>query len=90
MPSIISATQTVAIQGRQILDAAMVANELIDAIRKHGFPWIILKLDLEKAFDNINWEFLEFLLRRMGLWCDPDQLDSKIYLYSSFLCARQW
>ncbi|XP_019237633.1 PREDICTED: uncharacterized protein LOC109217815 [Nicotiana attenuata] len=42
------------VEGRQILDAALVANELVDSRRKNKEPDLLCKLDLEKAFDHVN------------------------------------
>ena len=57
MDSIISPFQSAFIEGRQILDPILIANEAIEdyrAKRKRGW---ILKLDLEKAFDRVDWSF---------------------------------
>nr|XP_016510137.1 PREDICTED: uncharacterized protein LOC107827506 [Nicotiana tabacum] len=54
------------VEGRQILDAALVANELVDSRRKNRDLSLLCKLDLEKAFDHVNWEFLDFIMMRMG------------------------
>nr|XP_016433471.1 PREDICTED: uncharacterized protein LOC107759971 [Nicotiana tabacum] len=62
----ISSSQNAFVEGRQILDAALVANELVDSRRKNREADLLCKLDLEKAFDHINWEFLDFIMIWMG------------------------
>ena len=49
----------------------MIANELIDDWSSSQKSGIVLKLDLEKAFDMVDWEFLDTVLRIKGfgsLW----------------------
>ncbi|RVW98823.1 LINE-1 reverse transcriptase-like [Vitis vinifera] len=51
---------------RQILDASLIANEVIDSWQKRKEKGFICKLDIEKAYDNINWQFLLKTLHKMG------------------------
>uniref|UniRef100_A0A803Q947 Reverse transcriptase domain-containing protein n=1 Tax=Cannabis sativa TaxID=3483 RepID=A0A803Q947_CANSA len=50
---------------RVIFDNILIAQEVVHAIntRKHGKSgWAALKLDMAKAFDRVNWHYLESVM----------------------------
>lgn len=54
------------VKDRQITDAILIANELVDHWQNHKKKGIIVKLDIEKAFDKISWNFLLGMLKLKG------------------------
>ena len=69
------------ILGRKILDSIFIANERLDSRWRKGIPEVLCKLDLEKAYDPLNWDFffigksrgsefiLAFWLFSFEYWC---------------------
>ena len=66
MNILVNSTQNAFVEGRQILDASLIANEVIDSMLKKKKKGVLCKLDIEKAYDKINWNFLTAVFGKMG------------------------
>ena len=58
LAKVISKTQNAFVEGRQILDAVLIANKVINSILKRNGGAILCKLDIEKVYDHVEWSFL--------------------------------
>ena len=65
MDRVVNKAQNAFVEGKQILDTSLIANEVIDSmVRKE--KGILCKHDVEKAYDKLNWKFLLLVLKDMG------------------------
>ncbi|RVX21544.1 putative ribonuclease H protein [Vitis vinifera] len=62
----IHSSQGAFVQGRQILDAVLIANEIVDEKKRSGEEGVVFKIDFEKAYDHVNWDFLDHVLEKKG------------------------
>ena len=66
LKEVLAETQGAFVAGRQILDVVLVANEIVEEYRKRGKPGVVFKIDFEKAYDCVEWGFLDFVLQKKG------------------------
>ena len=66
MPSIIDGRQSAFIEGRHLLHGVLVANEVVEEAKRKQMPCLVFKVDYEKAYDSVSWNFLFYMMRRMG------------------------
>jgi len=66
--NIIGPFQSSFLPGRGTSDNSIVLQEIFHYMRrsKKKKGYVAFKLDLEKAFDNVNWDFLNFCLQDFG------------------------
>ena len=60
----ISDHQMAFVKERQITDAILIANEAIDYWKVKKTRGFVIKLDIAKAFDKINWSFIDYMLMK--------------------------
>jgi len=71
MSSVISETQSAFIHGRQILDGILISNEIVEDAKRLKKDLLLFKVDFEKAFDSIDWSYLDAVMKKMNfptLW----------------------
>ncbi|GKV32708.1 hypothetical protein SLEP1_g41295 [Rubroshorea leprosula] len=66
MPEIISDTQSAFLGGRQPVDSVLVLNEVVDEVKKMKRQAFVFKADFEKAYDCVDWEFLDWMMGSFG------------------------
>jgi hypothetical protein len=69
--SVISESQTAFVKDRQILDGILIANEVMDEARKTKKELLLFKVDFEKAYDSVDWGYLDAVMGKMAfppLW----------------------
>ncbi|XP_075665344.1 uncharacterized protein LOC142635008 [Castanea sativa] len=88
MPTLVSPSKTVFIFGIQGTNNVIIAQELVYTLeRKKGKArFMILKIDLEKTYDRLEWSFVRSMLVSLGFHSDTvDLILSCISSTSAFL-----
>ncbi|GJT56130.1 RNA-directed DNA polymerase, eukaryota [Tanacetum coccineum] len=70
---IVNEVQSAFIAERQILDGPFILNEVLQWCKLKKKQSLIFKVDFEKAFDSIRWDFLDDILKKFGFgdkWCN--------------------
>ena len=68
MDSIITPYQNAVFQGRNITNNILVAHVILDILRKKKGRkncFSVLQIDMSKAYDRLNWNFLKVVLIAM-------------------------
>ena len=63
---VVSPSQNTFVEGRQIFDATLISNEVVDSMLRRNDGGLFYKLDIEKAYDHLSWEFMLEVMRRMS------------------------
>nr|KAJ0221381.1 hypothetical protein LSAT_V11C200050580 [Lactuca sativa] len=64
---LVSDNQSAFIPGRSILDNILLSQELVKGYHiDRGFARCAMKVDIQKAYDTVNWNFLQSILKEFG------------------------
>ncbi|GJY48884.1 RNA-directed DNA polymerase, eukaryota, reverse transcriptase zinc-binding domain protein [Tanacetum coccineum] len=69
---IVNDVQSTFVANRQILDGPFILNELFQWCMKKKNQTMIFKVDFEKAYDSVRWDYLDDILKKFGFgdkWC---------------------
>ena len=43
----------------------VVANEVVEEAKRRNKSCLVFKVDYEKAYDSVSWDFLSYMMKRM-------------------------
>lgn len=64
--SVVNEVQFAYVEGRNILDGPLIVNEVCAWAKKSARKVLLFKVDFDKAFDSVNWGYLDSVLMQMG------------------------
>jgi hypothetical protein len=67
LPSVIHVDQTCSVPGRSIRDNCRLLQDVVDFCNLQDIPAALVSLDQAKAFDRVDWKFLDRILCRLNL-----------------------
>jgi mannosylglycoprotein endo-beta-mannosidase len=51
---------------RNILEGVLILHEVVHELKKTNGKGLILKIDFEKTYDKVRWDFLEKVMQGKG------------------------
>ena len=79
LPTIISANQTGYVKGRYIGESIRIITDMMSFTKKKNIPGLAVFLDFEKAFDSIEWCYLQKCLEAFNFGPQLRQWISVLY-----------
>ena len=67
VPSLITSQQTAYVQNRYIIEAGRLIFDILDICDKLSIDGYLVTVDIEKALDSLDYEFLLVILKKNWL-----------------------
>jgi len=70
---VIRPSQTTFLPGRNIMEGAVILHETLHELHKKKQNVMVFKIDFEKAYNKVRWDFMQQVLRMKGFyptWCN--------------------
>ncbi|XP_058784527.1 uncharacterized protein LOC131659337 [Vicia villosa] len=64
--NLVSTNLAAFVPGRNMMDGVLLVNEILDWSRRKKRSCLLLKVDFEKAYDSVSWQYLRETLMQMG------------------------
>ena len=64
LPNLINKDQVGYVQGRNILENIRTLQDIVTYTKEQNMPGMLICIDFEKAFDSVEWNFLDAMLRK--------------------------
>lgn len=79
LPKLISKEHGAFVATKLIHEQTFLAQEIVNSLNHHHGTSILLKLDMSKAYDRVNWQFLEDVMRALCFSC--------LWIHKVMLCV---
>ena len=64
---VIDSKQFAFLKNRGLMDSVVIANECLDEVKRKKEDCIVFKVDFEKAYDSVHWDYLDYMMEKLGL-----------------------
>lgn len=66
LPYLINQTQAAFVEGRSLVHNVLICHDIMRHYKRKTTPRCMMKIDLRKAYDMVNWKFVEEMLKGYG------------------------
>ena len=90
---LISETQSAFVPGRLISDNILTAHEMFHGLRANKAcqnKYMAIKTDMSKAYDRVEWDFIQAPLQKNGFRSLLGQIDHRVYIICSISYFIKW
>nr|GEX76999.1 RNA-directed DNA polymerase, eukaryota [Tanacetum cinerariifolium] len=63
---LVNEIQSAFVTDRQTLDGSFILNELVQWCKSKKKQTMVFKVDFEKAYDSVRWDFLDDVMKKLG------------------------